>query len=160
MQPQGASQLKLMSPSVDFGTVSIGAIGSQTVTISNTGFTPLNVTTAKLTGAAFTTPGLVLPLAIAANQSASFSVRFTPKTAGAVTGSLTLSSDASPTPAVVSLSGMANATTVPPVLVLTPSSLSFSSVNANTSKTQTVTVANSGRTSVIVSQAAAHWNRF
>src|SRR5712691_338640 len=58
----GSSHLHAQSSKVDFGTVAVGSINWQSVTISNSGTTPLRVTQATVTGTSFATHNLILPI--------------------------------------------------------------------------------------------------
>src|SRR5205823_15048775 len=94
------------------------------VMLSNTGTGSVSLSQAALTGTGFSISGLSLPLTLAAGQSSSFSVTFAPSAAGPATGSISLVSNASNSPAAVSLAG----TGVTLVLSVKPSSTGFGSV--------------------------------
>jgi len=102
---QGGSQLRVQPSMVDFRTVAVGSVGWQTVTISNSGATPLKITQALVKGTSFTTPNLVLPITIAAGQSNSFGVRFAPTTASEMAGSLSLLGNGLRSSGTIALSG-------------------------------------------------------
>jgi hypothetical protein len=79
---------------------------SQTVTLTSTGNGPLTVSAAAIVGSGFTVSGASFPLTLNPNQTATLTVQFDPTAAGAVTGSLTLTSNSSTgTSTVVNLSG-------------------------------------------------------
>ena len=65
----------------------------------DTGGSTVTISQANLTGAAFSVSGLTLPLNLTANQSVTFTVTFAPTSAGAVSGSLSVVSNASNSPA-------------------------------------------------------------
>jgi hypothetical protein len=144
--------------SVSFSNVLTGSTNSQAVQVSNTGSASLTITQANVTGSGFSTNGLSLPITVAAGQSSSFNVQFVPQSAGTVTGSLSLVSNAANSPATVALSGSSLASTH--TLSVSPSSLSFGSVSAGSTSTQLVTLTNSGNSSVAVSQIAASGTGF
>jgi acid phosphatase len=98
-----ASSLAVSPSSVSFGSVSVGSSATQTVTMKAS---TAAVTVSQVTATSgFTVSGVTLPLTIAAGQSASFSVKFTPTVAGAVSGSVSVASNASNSTVSVGLSG-------------------------------------------------------
>jgi HYDIN/CFA65/VesB family protein/centrosomal CEP192-like protein/ASPM-SPD-2-Hydin domain-containing protein len=145
-------QLAATPASLSLGNVQVGTSQTQQVTITNSGGTSATISQATTTGTGFSTSGLALPLTLAAGQSQSFNVTFAPQVAGSVSGSISLSSDATnPT-----LSILLSATAVTPgSLVSNPSSLSFGNVQTGTTQTLSATLTNSGGTSVTISQASA-----
>ncbi|HTB91280.1 MAG TPA: choice-of-anchor D domain-containing protein [Candidatus Sulfotelmatobacter sp.] len=143
-------QISVVPTSVSFGNVSVGVNNTQTITIRNPGTAPLSVTQASLAGTGFTSSGPVLPLSIAPGGSSSFSVGFTPASATNYSGSVTLISNTPNSPLVVPLAGTGVATILQ--LSASPASLSFGSLTTGTSATQSVTISNTGNSSVSISQ--------
>jgi len=94
--------------------------------------------------------GLTLPVALAAGQSTTFNVTFTPQSSGAASGSLAIASNASNSSLSIPLTG--NVAT-PGVLNTSDSSLSFGNVQVNGTASQTETLTNSGGTDVTITQA-------
>ncbi len=91
---------------LSFGSVAAGSKSSQTLTLSNTGTAVVTISQAKVTGTAFSvTGGMTSPLTIAAGQSHAFQVQFAPTALGNVTGSIDVTSDASDSSLMISLSG-------------------------------------------------------
>jgi hypothetical protein len=78
-----------------------------------------------LTGAAFSVGGLDLPISLTPNESATFTVTFTPTSATAADGSLSVVSTASNSPLSIALSGTGTAAGQ---LAVSPTSLGFGSV--------------------------------
>ncbi len=97
------SQVGVSPATVNFGDVVVGTARRQTGTLSAAN-ARATVTSATLSSPEFALSGLSFPLTIAAGQSASFTVTFTPQTTGAASGSLFFVSDAN-TPTVASLTG-------------------------------------------------------
>ena len=143
-------QVSVIPASVSFGNVTVGVTNTQTLVISNPGTANLSVTQASLVGTGFSFSGLTLPLSVAPGSSATFIVSFAPTSASSLSGNLTLVSNTFNSPFVVPLAG----TGVSPITQLTasPSSLSFGSITTGSSGTQSVTLANTGNSSVSVSQ--------
>jgi len=96
---------------------------SQSITVTNAGTGSVSLTALSASPATFTLVSPpTLPLAIGAGKTASFSVEFTPTAGGRVTGSVTITSTASPATTTVSLSGTgAQATTLSGLSLLTTS---------------------------------------
>jgi len=143
-------RISLIPASVNFGNVTVGVTNTQMLAISNPGTANLSVTQASLVGTGFSFSGLTLPLSVPPGGSSAFTVSFTPASASSLSGNLTLVNNALNSPLVVALAG----TGVSPIAQLTasPSSLSFGSITAGASGTQSVTLANTGNSSVSVSQ--------
>jgi hypothetical protein len=119
------------------------------VQLSNPGTVSVTVSAANLTGTGFTTSGLNVPVTLAAGQSSTFNVEFNPKTAGAVTGSLALSSNAATAASTISLSGTGVAAGLS--LSVSPASISFGNVTIGNNASRNSTVTNSGNSNVSIS---------
>jgi hypothetical protein len=145
-----AGALTSAPSSLNFGTGQVGTPQTLSETLTNTGGSSITITQANLSGAGFTMTGLTLPVALAAGQSTTFNVTFTPQSGGAASGSLAITSNASNSNLSVPLTG--NVAT-PGVLSTSDSSLSFGSVQVNGTASQTETLTNSGGTNVTVTQA-------
>jgi hypothetical protein len=139
-----------VTPSINFGNVTLGGTQSQTATLTNSGGTSVTITQATATGAGFSWSGLTLPLALGAGQSASFQVSFTPQAAGGANGSIAILSSASSSALTVSLAG---AGVTAGALTVTPTSIAFGSIQVGSSQKQSATLTNSGGSNVTVTQA-------
>lgn len=150
--------ISVIPSSVSFANVTVGGSNTQTVKISNPGTANLTVSQSSLVGTGFSYSGLTLPLTIPPGASSSFTVGFTPSSAGSFSASLSLTSNVPTSPLTVSLSG----TGTSPVLTLSasPSSLSFATVNMGTIATQTVTLTNTGNSAVSISQVSVSGSSF
>jgi hypothetical protein len=128
----------------------LGVTNTQTLAISNPGTANLSVTQASLVGTGFGFSGLTVPLSVPPGGSSTFTVSFTPGSASSLSGNLTLLNNTPNSPLVVALAGIG----VSPVAQLTasPASLSFGSITTGSSGAQSVTLANTGNSSVSVSQ--------
>src|ERR1700730_2696134 len=142
-------QLSAIPTSASFPTVTTGASGSQTITLQNGGTGSVTISSASGTGSGFGTSGLTLPMSIAAGQNATFNVMFTPSSAGNVTGSILLTSNAPNSPLVIFTSGSSTAATA--LLTSSTSSLDFGSVVVGSSSSLGATLTNSGNANVIIS---------
>ena len=147
-----AGTLSANPTSLPFGNVQVGNNSSLSETVTNTGGANVTISQANVTGTGFSVTGLTLPATLAPNQAVTFSVKFAPAAAGAVTGNLAIVSDASNTTLNIGLTGTG---TTQGQLTPNPTSLSFGNVQVGNTKTLTQTLTNSGGTSVTISAAAA-----
>jgi hypothetical protein len=147
-----AGQISISPASVSFGNVLDGQSKTQPVTITNTGAASLTISQLSGTGVGFSVLGLTTPLTIAAGQSSTFNVRFAPETAGNISGSIYLSSNAPNSPATIAVSGTGVASTTSTTLSASPAALAFGNVNVGTTANQTVTITNTGAASLTISQ--------
>ena len=149
----GAAAISVAPASVSFGSVAVGSTASQSVTISNPGGSSLTVTQASTSATGVAIEGISLPLTIEAGKQATFDVVFSPKAAGALSGDVSVMSDVSASPNMVSLSGTGMGATA--LLTSTASSLSFGSVAVGKSSMLSVTLTNAGNSNVTVSKVSA-----
>ena len=98
-------QLSASPTSVTFGSTTESTSSTQTVTLTNTGNSSVTVSNIAISGSGFSSSGITLPLTLAANQSAAFNVVFDPASAGTLSGTATVTSNASNSPLVITLSG-------------------------------------------------------
>ena len=141
--------LVLTPASVDFGDVTVGASQARTITLGNSGSAALTISGAVVSGGGYSINGLSLPLSLAVGETVSFGVTFSPLSAGTVTDSLLLSSDASNSPVTIPLTG--TGTVLTGALSLTPGSLNFGDILVGATDTQVVTLSNTGSGAVTVS---------
>src|SRR5438034_1318882 len=149
--------LSASSQTLSFGSVQVNGSATQSETLTNTGGTTITVSQANVSGGSgFSISGLNLPLTLIAGQSFTFGTTFAPTAAGSVTGTISLTSDASNSTLTISLSGTG---TVPGQLSVSPSTLDFSSVVIGQSKNMTATLSATG-SNVTVSSASASTSEF
>jgi hypothetical protein len=143
--------------SASFGNVTVGNNQTVPVTVTNTGGTTVTLSSATASGSGFSVTGSTLPIALTAGQGASFNVVFTPTSAGAASGALTINSNASNATLSVPLSGTGVSQGQ---LGSNPSSFSFGNIQIGTTKSLTGTLTNTGGTSLTISSAAASGTGF
>jgi hypothetical protein len=143
-------QLSVSPASLSFGNLATGSTAAQNVTISNTGNSSVSVSQISATGTGFSTSGITLPLSLAAGQSTSFGVSFAPTSAGSLSGSVSVVSNATNSPATISLSG----TGIQPQISVTPSSVTFGNISVAATATQTISIRNPGTATLTVTQAS------
>ncbi len=146
----------LSPPSLSFGTVTTGTTASLPTSIQNTGTAPLTVSAVALCPTTSTefTWSPAAPITVQPGQSATLTVTYSPTSANTVSGCLTLTSNdpANPTLTLgVSGSGANPAT---PAIALSPSSLSFGTVNVGGSATLTTQVQDTGTAPLSVTAIA------
>jgi hypothetical protein len=97
--------LSLSATSLSFGNVNTGTSATHGVTVTNTGNASVTISQIGVSGAGFSLTGAAVPITLSSAQSLTLSVIFNPAAAGSVTGSVTVTSNASGSPATISLSG-------------------------------------------------------
>jgi hypothetical protein len=140
--------LSIAPGSLSFSNVTVGQSGNQTVTLTNTGTANLQLKAATITGAGLSVSGLTTPQMIPAGQGISFTVQYSPTSAGSVSGSISFSDDAPGTPQTLPIT--ATAVSAAGTLSANPASYNFNSVLIGNSSTQTITLKNSGTANVTV----------
>ncbi|MGB0012752.1 MAG: choice-of-anchor D domain-containing protein [Candidatus Sulfotelmatobacter sp.] len=150
-------QLVLNQTSDNFGNVTVGSQGSQTVTLTNNTASSVTVSQAVVSGTGFSLSGLSTPLALNAGANATFSIIFAPLSAGSVSGNLAITSNAVDPALSMTLSG---AGVTPGALGANPTSLDFGTVRVGNNQALSETVTNTGGSSVTISQIAASGTGF
>jgi hypothetical protein len=128
--------------SLSFGNVNVGSLGTQAVSVTNSGTANLVISTITSTNNAFSVTGISLPATLTPNQSAAFSVVFAPTTAGNLSGTLSVNSNDTASPAIVALSGAGVALTRH--LEVNPSNLTFTNITVGDNSSQPFTITNTG----------------
>ncbi len=137
------------SSSLNFGSILVGNKQTLTETLNNTGGSALTVTQVTPTGTGFAVSGLTLPLNLPAGEGQSFSVTFTPQSAGTVSGNLAIANTGATSMVNVPLTGGGQTAGA---LTPSPASLNFGSVEVGSNQALTETLTNSGGSSVTVTQ--------
>jgi hypothetical protein len=97
--------LTVYNANVDFGDVAVGKTSTLSVTLANTGGSPLTVQQNSLSGAVFSTSGVGSGVTLAAGQYTTLAVSFNPSATGMANGAVSLSSSASAAPINMPLLG-------------------------------------------------------
>ena len=118
--PAPASGQLTVSPSVNFGTVALGATGQQVFNISDSGSATVTVSNISLAGPNLSFTGLWVGLVLSPGQTISVTAAYSPASAGNASGSVTIASDAANSPSTFSwtASTPASATAAPPAVNL------------------------------------------
>jgi hypothetical protein len=136
--------------SLAFGNVQDGSSSSLSETLTNTGGSSLTISAASASGTGFSISGLSQGLTLAAGQSTSFNVLFSPTASGTVNGSVSITSTGSNPTLTIPLSGTGMAAGT---LGANPTSLAFGSVQVGNSKNLSETLTNTGGSTVAISAA-------
>jgi HYDIN/CFA65/VesB family protein/ASPM-SPD-2-Hydin domain-containing protein len=160
--------LTASSSSLDFGNVDVGSNATQSVSFTNTGTAPIDISGMTVSGTDFSLAAGSVPVSIPVGQSISVQLDFAPRNAGRDTGALTLTSDASTASVAssavtstvtaaakgksnfkVSLQG--NATQAG--IRMSPSPVNFSGVTVGQTSTQVVQLTNNGTSNLQLKSA-------
>ena len=87
--------LSVSISNLSFGNVNVNTATTQTLTLSSSGTAAVTVSAATVAGTGFTVSGASFRLTLNPGQTATLTVQFDPTTAGAIAGSLTLTSNSS-----------------------------------------------------------------
>ena len=99
------SLLNASNTSLSFANVNIGSNSTLSVTFTNAGNSNVTVSNVSIAGAGFTAGGVSTGQILTPAQTATLNVTFTPAAAASVTGSATVTSNATNSPTTISLSG-------------------------------------------------------
>lgn len=99
--------------SIAFGSVAAGSSITRSLTLTNSGSADVSISSAGVTGSAYSISGLTTPKTLAPGQAVTFSVKFAPTSAVSSSGTVTLNSNASNSSLAIPLSGTGTTTTTP-----------------------------------------------
>ncbi|HMD18451.1 MAG TPA: choice-of-anchor D domain-containing protein [Terriglobales bacterium] len=153
----GGGTVGLGSGSLNFGSVPVGTSKTLSDTITNNTSSAITINSIQGLGSGFTVTGLATPLTLGAGQSASFNVQFKSTSAGDPT--VTISFDGPNAQPYASLSASATAV-APGTLSPSPSSVAFGNINVGSDQTSTVTLSNTGGSSLTISAATVSGTEF
>jgi hypothetical protein len=150
--------MSLSPRDLNFGTVDTGYAINKMAIISNSGTRDLKLTGWSSTNQWFS----VSPSSttIPPGKSFSMTIRFAPKKPGRHSGIVTFFSDAESSPDSVAVEGVASAATGFPNFTAQPSSLDFGYLEAPDTKSDSVTVTNTGWSALIVAAVSSDNDRF
>lgn len=97
--------LSFSTENLGFGSVNTRSSASESVTVTNTGNSSVQITGITESGAGFTWSGTSTPVTLSPNQSLTLNVTFRPNAVGADSGSVTVTSNANGSPVTIALSG-------------------------------------------------------
>ena len=129
--------LSASAQSLSFGSVATGTSQTRSETVTNAGGSALTISQVTSTGTGFSFGGINPPVTLSPGQNFTFSVSFTPTSAGNASGALSIVSNASNPNYSVTLTGSGVA---PGQLAVTPATMSFGSVTVGSTFSQTGTL--------------------
>ncbi|HTP70389.1 MAG TPA: choice-of-anchor D domain-containing protein [Dongiaceae bacterium] len=140
--------LALSASTLDFKTVVVGQTVNQTLTVTNSGQSPVQLTGLAISNKEFAITGPSVPRTILPANSLTYTISFAPTTSGSATGTLQISSDAQTTANSIALSGSGEKAYAD--LVLTPNIINFGNLTVKSKSTQNVTIQNKGDVTVTI----------
>ena len=143
--------------SLNFGTVQTGTSQVQSETVTNTGGSSVTISKVGISGTGFTLSGISTPATLTAGQSATFSVKFAPLSAGNASGSVTVTSNGSNPTLTIAVSGASSTTAGQ--LTASPASIAEGTVFAGLSGTASGSLTATG-SNVTVTAATSSNSRF
>src|SRR5207302_3972643 len=151
----GTPAVSLSPTSLSFGNQTVGtASAAHVVTLKNTGTATLGISGITHTvGSFYFGPGGTCISTLAAGASCTFNVVFKPATTGTLTGTVTVTDNATGSPQKVGLTGSGVSSGTPaPGVSLSPSALSFGNQKVGTaSAVKYVTLTNTGNATLTLS---------
>jgi len=98
--------LNVSATSLNFGNVTIGTSStSQNVAVTNTGNSKVGISQISVSGTGYSVTGGSAPVTLSPSQTLTLTTQFHPTVAGSANGSISIASNATGSPAAVSLSG-------------------------------------------------------
>lgn len=143
------SGLAVSPSSLNFNSVVVGQTLTQTIHISNTSKTPIQISSLKVSAKDFVITGPSVPRTILPATGLDYTLSFTPSAAGSQTASVSIGSSATSAPATVPLAGVGAKATA--AVQLNPNSVNFGALVLQTTGTKNITLQNSGDVSVKIS---------
>src|SRR5579862_8051758 len=141
--------ISLANTSLAFGSVTAGSSKTVLTTVTNSGSAAVTINSVSISTKYFALTAPSLPVTIAAGQSVPVSVVFSPNAAGTFSASVSISSTATDSVTSLALSGTGTTSVPPPgQLALSAASESFGNVTVGSSHSATITVTNSGGSSL------------
>ena len=141
--PPPAPTIAVQQTAVDFGTIDAGQTGQQTITITNTGTAPLEITGIEsddVSGLTFEPSTFTL----SPNGSQTVTVKFPSSTAGEFSGNINISSnDPNSATHTLSVSVIVQPRPVPAIAVQ-QTAIDFGTIDAGQTGQQTITIKNTG----------------
>ena len=131
-----------------FGNVQVNNSQTLSETVTNVGSSSVTISQDVITGTTFSVAGLNPPLTLTSGESITFSIIFTPSSAGSVIGNLAVTSNASNPTLNVPLSGTGTAAGQ---LAVTPWSLALGNVVVGTNATLPATLSATGASVTVTS---------
>lgn len=143
-------QLQVTPSNINFTSAVVGVQTSQTLKLTNDGGSALTVTGVVASGTGLSISGFSGSTLLSPGTSSNLTVLLTPKAAGAFTGSVAIMTNTASVG--MSLPVTAQATAANKALTVGPTSLSFGTVAAGKTASQTLTLTNTGNDKVNITK--------
>ena len=169
--PAPTAALEVSATALEFGSVTLGSVSQQSLTLTSSGSAPLQISSLNA-GGSFTAQAPTLPLTLQPGQTLNLPVQFAPSAAGSVTGQLVIASNAAASPSVnISLDGSGASSAAPPpppvppapgtpALTLSSTAIDFGSAPVGSQTPSSVTLTSSGTVAVTLQSAAVSGDGF
>ena len=105
VQPSGSPQLIADSSNLSFGNVVVGSSSTATITLTNSGNVPTTISGVSISAQSFSTSSALAGAIVAPGQAVTLGIVFTPASATAFSGTITIASNASNSPISIAVSG-------------------------------------------------------
>ncbi len=146
--PPPAPTIAVQQTAVDFGTIDAGQTGQQTITITNTGTAPLEITGIESDVSGLTLAFEPSTFTLEPNGSQTVTVTFPSSTEGTFSGSITISSnDPDREKLTLSVSGIVQPPPAPAISVQ-QTAVDFGTIEAGQPVQKTITITNTGTASL------------
>jgi len=145
-----AAALTATPSSIAFGSVAVGSEATQTIKLANTGSTAVAISKVAFSGTGISVSGITAPMTLDGGQSTTLTVTYKPTSAATLTGSVSITSNASDPSMLIGI----NATATFSTLSATPASFSFGNVVVGSDTTQAIRLQNIGTSQVTISSVA------
>ncbi|MGB2637133.1 MAG: choice-of-anchor D domain-containing protein [Candidatus Acidiferrum sp.] len=149
-------QLASNPTSLSFGAVATGTTTQKQITLTNTGTAAVKISSISSVGAGVTTSGLATPATLNPSQNAILTVSFDPTAAGSITGTIKIVSDAGNSPLTIPVTGSG----AQAGLAISPASFNFGSVVDGQTKSQTITITNTGTAGLTVASLSENGSAY
>jgi len=149
-------KISAVPASVAFGNVPVGVSNTQTLTLKDSGNASLIISQTTITGTGFSISGPALPATVTPGNSVALTVRFSPGAAGTRSGTVGIASNAAPLSVLVTGTGISQSLS----LSANPSALAFGNIAPGSSSKQSVTLTNTGNSSISLSKLTSTGSYF
>ncbi len=148
-------QLSTNPASLNFGNVATGSSTEKQLVITNAGNAAVKISSVTAVGAGLTINGAATPT-LSPSERMILTASFAPNAASNTTGSITIVSNAGNSPLTIPVSGIG----VQAGLTISPASYDFGSVVDGQTKSQTITVTNTGTAALTLAELSANGNAY
>ena len=139
---------------MNLGSVNVGSSAQQQIKITNSTGVSVTITSVAVSGNYFAISGITAPVSLVPGASATLTVSFAPKAAGAQTGKIVVQGRGITTALTITLAANGVASGGTTSVSVVPTSAAFGNVPVGSTYSQTFTVTNRGTTTLVVTSEA------